>query len=74
MNSSELMAQMIRAKVINNLKVKVYPKFDPRPVPDTFYKLLFLYYSLYKSFAEANLPMAMSRVRKKGPLPVQSKN
>lgn len=56
MNSSELMAQMVRAKVINNLKVKVYPKFDPRPVPDTFYKLLFLYYSLYKSFAEATCP------------------
>lgn len=36
MNSSELMAQIVGAKVINNLKVKVYPKFDPRPVPDTF--------------------------------------
>lgn len=45
MNSSELMAQIVRAKVIYKLKVKVYPKFDPRPVPDTFYQPLFLYYS-----------------------------
>lgn len=56
MNSSELMAQIVRAKVINNLKIKVYPKFDARPVPDTFYQNLFLYYSLYKSFAEATYP------------------